>query len=246
MGAAQSGEEYRQSLRTALAENRERIVTLPWKAGSGMAKGKERGVLFCASVDKRTYLRFVPADETWAVRGEDGVIVSELGACLRLAECEPDTPRVMPPGLQEGRVFDFWAAAQHDIWRAWMVETDPANLQPKLRPLNRRVAEFVRENVPPGIPSERITRALDILESPWPMREERMLREWFEDEAHAGVAKSQYVIERILETGLEPFREPPTLPPIRLEEIELICWLAISPTGVSDRGTGVPLEDNDG
>jgi len=48
-------------------------------------------------------------------------------------------------------------------------------------------------------------------------------------DARAGVAKALYLIDCILETGLEPFREPPTLPPIRLDEIELLCWLAISP-----------------
>src|SRR5713101_2760144 len=34
--AAQTGEEYRQTLRKALAEDRDRIINLPWKAGSGM------------------------------------------------------------------------------------------------------------------------------------------------------------------------------------------------------------------
>lgn len=226
--ATQTGEEYRQTLRKALAENRDRIVNIPWKAGSGMAKGAERGVLFCAAVGDRTYLRFVPADENWVVRSSVEIL-HELGTCLRIAECEPATPRVVPKELEEERVFDLWSAAQNDIWRAWMIETDPANLQPKLRPLNRQVAEFIRATLPPDVDGARVVRALDILESPWPRREELMLRGWFSDKARAGVEKAQYLIDRILETGLEPFNEPPTLPPIRLEEIELICWLAISP-----------------
>jgi hypothetical protein len=67
-----------------------------------------------------------------------------------------------------------------------MIETDPANLQPKLRPLNRKAAEFIRANAPPDIDAARITQALDVLESPWPRREEIMLREWYEDETRAG------------------------------------------------------------
>jgi hypothetical protein len=227
--ATQTGEEYRQTLRKALAENRERFAAMPWKAGSGMAKGKDRGVLFCAAVGERTYLRFVPADETWRVL-IDAPILHEIGTCLRLAECEPTTPRVVPRELEEAHIFDLWDAAQSDIWRAWMIETDPANLQPKLRPLNRNVAEFIRATLPPEVDGSRITRALDILESPWPRREEIMLRGWFIDETRAGPEKARYLIDQILETGLEPFNEPPTLPPIRLEEIELICWLAISPS----------------
>ena len=53
---------------------------------------------------------------------------------------------------------------------------------------------------------------------------------WYDDDTRAGTAKAAYLIDNILETGLEPFREPPTLAPIRLDEIELVCWMAISPT----------------
>jgi hypothetical protein len=100
---------------------------------------------------------------------------------------------------------------------------------------NRRAAEFIRANPPSEIDSMRITQALDVLESPWPRREEIMLRQWYEDEARAGTAKAAHLIDKILETGLEPFREPPTLAPIRVDEIELVCWMAISPE------TGPPL-----
>jgi superfamily II DNA or RNA helicase len=227
--AAQTGEEYRQTLRKALAENRERITTMPWKAGSGMAKGTDRGVLFCAAVADRTFLRFVPADDAWRSRADDEAIISELGSCLRIIECEPDTPRVVPQELEKDRIFDLWTTAQNHIWRSWMIETDPANLQPKLRPLNRRVAEFIRANTPADMDAVRITQALDVLESPWPRREEIMLREWYDEETQAGTAKAAYLIDNILETGLEPFREPPTLAPIHLDEIELVCWMAISP-----------------
>jgi len=228
--AAQTGEEYRQTLRKALAEIAERLVAMPWKAGSGMAKGKDRGVLFCAVVGDRTFLRFVPADQTRRFRGDDEGIVSELGSCLRIVECEPQTPRVVPKELEEDRIFDLWGRAQSHVWRSWMIETDPANLQPKLRPLNRRAAEFIRANPPQEMDGVRITQALDVLESPWPRREEIMLREWYEDEARVGTVKATYLIDKILETGLEPFREPPTLAPIRLDEVELLCWMAISPT----------------
>jgi hypothetical protein len=227
------------SLRKALAENRERIVNLPWKAGSGMAKADERGVLFCAEVGARTYLRYVKTDADWRPielpadpqTAEPGgwAIESELGTCLRLAECEPETPRVVPRSLEEDVIFDLWEITQQDIWRSWMLETDPANLQPKVRPLNRRVADFIRANQPPEIDVARINAALDVVESPWPRREEAMLREWFEDGAHAGAAKAAYLIKKVLETGLEPFRGPEPLPPIRLDEIELVCWLALTP-----------------
>ncbi len=228
-GATQTGEEYRQTLRKALAKDRDLIINMPWKAGSGMVKGADRGVLFCASVGKRTYLRFIQASEQWLPLKTEDAVLGELGTCLRIAECEPETERVVPNALREERIFDIWDVAQQDIWKSWMVETDPANLQPKLRPLNRKVAEFLRANVPPDLDGGKIRQALDVLESPWPRREEMMLRIWFADETRAGAEKSRYLIEEILATGLEAFREPPTLPPIGLEDIELVCWLAVSP-----------------
>jgi superfamily II DNA/RNA helicase len=85
-GAAQTGEEYRQELRKAVQDPdlRERIITLPWRIGSGMKKGDRTGHFFCATVADRVYLRFVPADP-------EAEIVSELGTCLRLIECIEDT-----------------------------------------------------------------------------------------------------------------------------------------------------------
>ncbi len=132
--------------------------------------------------------------------------------------------------LQE-RVYDFWEAAQLDIWADWMLETDPANLQPKVRPLNLRVAEFIRANPPLDMAEGQVNRALDILESPWPRREEMMLRGWFESEEHEGAELSRVLIEQILETGLEPVEPPPLLPPIAPEDIELLCWMGIEAEG---------------
>ena len=227
-GAAQTGEEYRQTLRKALQADRNRVVRLPWKAGSGMFKGTERGVFFCAAVGSRTYLRFVRADEWWAPQTDEQTITSELGACLRLIECDEETPRQVPPALED-RIYDFWEAARDHIFRAWAFETDPANLQPKVRPLNHRVAELLRAHPPHDLSADEVTKALNILESPWPRREEAMLRDWFADESKAGPEKAAVLVRNILDTGLEPFIEPPVMPPITLDEIDLICWMALAP-----------------
>ena len=214
-GAAQTGEEYRQTLRKALQEDRGRIVDLPWKAGSGMTSGTRRGAFFCAVVGKesdieRTYLRFVGADGEWRPDIDSDAIEREVGTCLRLIECSADTPLWFPDMLKE-RIYDFWEVAQDDILRDWMRETDPANIQPAVRPLNHRVAAFIRKYHPLDVPEERMKRALDILESPWPRREEMMLRGWFESREHLRRAHSRFLIDRIHETGLEPAESP--LPP---------------------------------
>ena len=50
VNSAQTGEEYRQTLRKALEENKKKIINLPWKSFSGMKKGKEQGIFFCATI----------------------------------------------------------------------------------------------------------------------------------------------------------------------------------------------------
>ena len=207
------------------------IPRLPWKIGSGMIKGNRSGVFFCAVVGsetnlERTYLRFVPADSEWQPANGDGVIERELGTCLRLIECEEHTQLWYPSELRNG-VYDFWEVARDDIWFAWMRETDPVNLQPQVRPLNHRVAEFIRANHLIDTPSDRVHRALDILESPWPRREEMMLRGWFESNERKGTELAGFLIDQIINTGFEPTATPQPLPPIDREDVELFCWIGI-------------------
>ena len=233
--AAQSGEEYRQTLRKALAADGDYIVRLPWKVGTGMIKGVRRGVFFCAVVGhktelERTYLRFVTADDDWRPRKDESSIVREIGTCLRLIECDDETEPWIAPALQDA-VYDFWEVAQHDILDDWTSQTDPANLQPKVRPLNHRVAEFIRANSPADVAMDRVIRALDVLESPWPRREEIMLRGWFESGASGATDPARFLIDRILETGLEPVEPATPLPPIRRDDVELICWMGIERQG---------------
>ena len=109
-----------------------------------------------------------------------------------------------------------------------MHETDPANLQPKVRPLNQRVAEFIRANRPADDDGLHVNEALDILEAPWPRREELMLRDWFNADGAAAVEKARMLVSNIRKTGLEPFNQPQLLPPIEEADIDLICWMGVA------------------
>jgi len=230
-GAAQTGEEYRQTLRKALGTEGESISSLPWNVGAWVGKGERRGIFFCAVVGsksnfERTYLRFVEADGEWMPKKNQNFIEREIGTCLRLIECDQNTS-VVVPDIPPDRVYDFWDVARDDILTDWMRETDPANLQPAVRPLNHRVETFIRENLPIDAPEERVTRALDILASPWPRREEIMLRGWFETSEYEGADLSSFIIDQVIATGLEPAYPPDPLPPIEPEDIELLCWMGI-------------------
>lgn len=217
--AAQTGEEYRQELRTALMTHRQQIEALPWKAGSGMAKGNQRGHFFFARVGDRPYLRFVPYDRSQA-------LIREIGTCLRMIECGPDTPIVMPLDLKQTAMAS-WQSARQDIFDAWTWETDPQNLQPRVSRFNRQLAAFLRDNPSPDVEQARLERCLDALESPCPRRDEMALREVFQREHESNEAKAREIVGEVERLGLEPFQAPEPLPPISPDEVHLICWMAI-------------------
>jgi hypothetical protein len=58
-----------------------------------------------------------------------------------------------------------------------------------------------------------------------------MLRDWFDSQEYEGASLSNFLIEQILATGLEPVEPPPLLPPIMPEDIELLCWMGIEAEG---------------
>ena len=254
--SSQTGEEYRQTLRKVLEnqERKEEIINIPWKAGSGMRKGKYQGIFFLAKVGERPYLRFVHADKEWKLKyfipsedkkkmneqldlGDkkltDGelelnkkpMIDEELGFCLRIIECDEKEKKIMNNKIEEA-AYNLWLEAKKNIYERWNFETDPINLQPKVRLLNRNVAEFIRKNPPPETKQNLIEKTLNILESPWSRKDEGLLREWYQSELE-GTKLSKFLIEKILNSGLEPFIQPEPLPPIKEDDIKLIVWMAI-------------------
>jgi hypothetical protein len=85
----------------------------------------------------------------------------------------------------------------------------------------------IRANRPPDEDGRQVNNALDILEAPWPRREEILLRDWFQMDDVAGTDKARLLVARILESGLEPFNQPKLLPPIDLDDIGLVCWMGV-------------------
>jgi len=219
--AAQTGEEYRQELREALKRYGDKIENLPWRVGSGMVKGDKTGHFFCASVGERIYLRFVPI-----IMDEDNEIISELGTCLRLIECTYETVANLSTDMIE-KAYEAWDIAHNSIYEAWMYETDPANLQPKIRTLNLKVAEFIQENPPDEINQERLDYCTEAVQSPWSRRDENLLRIVWNNEYSSDKEKSLALIKKIENIGIEPYQAPDPLPLIEKDETHLICWLAI-------------------
>ena len=231
----QSGEEYRQTLRKELKKRHQEIINMPWKSGSGICKGKDQGIFYCAKVGERIYLRFINTDKNWNLKTtkNDDINSSpipqidiEIGRCLRLIECEEKETLVMDKNI-ENAAYEMWIVARDSIYDNWMFETDPINLQPEIRPINIKVADYIRNNIPTNFEQNDIDLALEIIESPWDFRDIKKLKEWFNSDDNK--SKSSFIIKKVLASGLEPFKTQMPLPPINKEDIELIVWMGIVP-----------------
>ena len=72
-----------------------------------------------------------------------------------------------------------------------------------------------------------LDRIVEAVEAPWGARIENQLREtWLLEELDPYV-RSERLCDRIRELGLEPFEPPEPLPAIDLDDVQLICWMAV-------------------
>ena len=162
--STQSGEEYRHTLRQGIEDRSEEfLANLAWKSGSGFKSAEFNGYFFCAKVGDRTYLRLITTNENWVVlnkeENDEQVIFGEIGTCLRIIECASDTDLHFPDECLD-HVYDAWESIRENILDEWTIETDPINLQPKVRPLNLKVRDFLRKTKGIGTEQKKLERAI--------------------------------------------------------------------------------------
>ena len=101
------------------------------------------------------------------------------------------------------------------------------NLQPRVRPLFRAVAEHLRRYPPRGVEQSDLDRVVEAVEAPWGGRIEREIRAAFAATDVDPYATSARVYEKVRDLGLEPFVPPEPLPIIDEGDIQLVCWMAV-------------------
>lgn len=115
-----------------------------------------------------------------------------------------------------------------------MYSTDPANLQPRVRPLFRQIADHLRRHPPLTLEQSELKEVLESVEGPWDRRYENALRavwnEHRDERGHVDEPRllSAALAEKIQELGLQPYQDPEPLPLIEEEEVQLVCWMAVS------------------
>jgi hypothetical protein len=100
-----------------------------------------------------------------------------------------------------------------------------------VRPALKAAADHLRKHPPAGIVQEDLDRLIEAIEAPWGIRIEKQIREALESGTET--ATSAELAKKVKELGLEPFKPPEPLPPILMEDVALICWMAVEPAPAS-------------
>lgn len=235
--AALSGEEFRRRLEMALDDGliRDRVERLPLGSGTGFrsAMAREPGWVFCAEVGSQaeSRLAFVAATPDWKVQRDPGGAAQVDETLLSaLTDADPGgaaTAAELADAAYEG-VFEAWPEARRAIWRSWIRLTDPANLQPDVKGILRRAADFVRDS-PSDLSAPDRDRLAVSLAQRWPLRIAREVGRILEEPDVAAPERVRRLRELADAEGLSPPPPPVALPYVAEDEIRLVAWMAVVP-----------------
>jgi superfamily II DNA or RNA helicase len=223
---ASSVEEFRQQLRAGL-ENpimARQVKELAWGSGSGQAVvGDEPGFVFCARVGNHEdpqfrYVSLANLDEP--------AITPDVLTCLRKAGAAPSTERVLRDETYE-LAFDAWGFAKANILEQWLRLTDLRNLQPEIPKAMRDAVALIEKCPPPGLDQQRIESLIDSLNAPYPERILRQVRDALALDTDEVRATALNELRTRLALIAPPVPQP--LPVINIDDVHLVCWMAIVP-----------------
>ncbi len=226
-GSAFSGEEYRQELRTGLADPdlAHAIRHLPWGSGSGLIReGASPGYVFCVRVGDHAdpVFRYVDMSDP-----ADPVVISDTLASLSHAHATAETSRVLDDETHQ-RAYDAWTAARADILENWTRATDPTHLQPSVPKTMRDAADLIRRHPPVGMDQNDVDALINRLEAPYANRIQKLIRDSMKDADTKPTQAADAVARIVDEQGLQPAEPPKPLPVIADTDIHLVCWQAIT------------------
>lgn len=236
--AAGSGEEYRRRLANAFDADqslRGRLEDLPYGIGSGFVNPavSGRSFVFCMKMGDTGHIWFrnVNADDTWQpLADEDGKVVVD-DTLISLVTADPgksDRPRSLPDEAFRA-AYEAWALAQEDAHGEWMRSTDPNALAAEI-PASFRDAREVILNNGGHLGATRLQTIKRLNTVPTAKARKAMRA------ALRTPGKPEAVVTAIVQVldgfGIQPAEKVEPLPPIALDDVRLIAWMAVEGTKV--------------
>jgi hypothetical protein len=235
---ALSGEEYRRRLSRAMSDNytRNQVIDLPYGSGSGFVSNRVRqaGYVFCVKIGAHgtPWFRFVAADaNSWVpLDRPDGTpwIDDDTLICLIAADPGDGEHTQVMSEAATANVFDAWSRARADVHKQWSKLTDLANLQPRIERALRIAIDLVMVHggyLAPDVQGDLVAR----LNGRWERAIVRSVREIVRDESSSEKDKVDALLKFVTETGLPMPEEPKALPAVKIDDIRVISWMAVSP-----------------
>lgn len=227
--AAFVGEELRALLSRAIEEGElERLRALPWGIGAGFrqapgapSKGAP-GVFFaCRTRDNQRYWRYVD------VGGE--VIDSEAEMLRRI---DPGRAPGVPSPEMGIELEEAWHAAAVTIIEEHNLRADPRTAERSIGPVQRFALEVLRDpavTLPPG--AELAEEALSVERSSAIRKEVAAVRDQVANGTISRDEAARCIVDIVDSFGLRPVEPGPPLEPITEDEIGVVCWMGVLPSG---------------
>ncbi|MEV8357668.1 SNF2-related protein [Microbacterium sp. NPDC076895] len=247
--AAGSGEEYRRRLANALDADqalRGRLEDLPYGIGSGFVNPAVAGrsFVFCMKMGDTGHIWFrnVNADDAWQpVADEEGrVVVDDTLISLVTADPgKPDRPRSLPSEAFRA-AYEAWALAQEDAHDEWMRATDPNALAAEIPVSFRDAREVILNNG--GHLGAAQLQTIKRLNTVPTAKARKAMRA-----ALRTPGKPEDVVAEIIQVldafGIQPAEKVEPLPPIALDDVRLIAWMAVEGTKTEGLISQAAVED---
>ena len=243
--STQSGQEYRQDLKSSLADPAfaDQVMRLPWGSGTGMTKtlsGAGPSFVFAARVgdDPDIQYRYIDLSD------DEPAVVRDVLTCLDYAHPTSDRdPRSLSDQTYE-QALNTWPLALQDIVEHWMELADRTKLRPPAPKALRTAATIVRNSKHPNQ-----SELLELLDQN--ITDERRLRPIRQAISSSEVPNEQAeaIAAAVKHLGLRVSPAPQPRPRITTEDVHLICWTAIEHTSdtaetATKAGLGVAESEN--
>ena len=138
-----------------------------------------------------------------------------------------------PASIEEVDLEAAWARASADIVERHNERSDPRRAREAIGPAQRFAIELLRDPsvlLPEG--AERAEQALSVERSSAVRRELNEIRSASENEAITRNRAAELIVELVERLGLQPVTLDDLPEPIEVDDLGVVCWLAVLPLEV--------------
>jgi hypothetical protein len=126
--------------------------------------------------------------------------------------------------------FGAWEVARAELAAQWNLASDPANLAPVIPKTMHDAADIVREHGTTVITREDTDQLVEALLAPYPERVLKLVRRAMQSSTDPE-EQVRALAQLADDQTMQPAPVPEPLPEITDQDLHVVAWLAIVPTG---------------